>query len=76
MANIPGFEHAMDQAWTLPQMEDAVRNQQWSLAADYGFYNFLNNFSERIFEKTRNTQQELEGLMSALDAVQQHLWGS
>lgn len=51
-------------------MEEAVRNQQWSLADDYGFYNFQKDFSERIFEKTRNTQRELEGLMSALDAAE------
>jgi hypothetical protein len=60
----------MDEAWTIPQMEEAVRKQEWSLAADYGFYNFLKDFSERIFEKTRNTQRELEGLMCAVDAAE------
>ena len=51
-------------------MEEAARNQQWTLAADSGFFHFLKGFSERIFEKTRNTQRELEGLMTAIDAAE------
>ena len=63
-------EEEEEKAWTLEEMEEVAKKNEWKLEADIGFFHFLKDFSERIFEKTRETQRELEGLISELDSAE------
>ena len=55
---------------TLNDMEDAARSQQWNLSTDQGFLLYLKSFSERIIEKTRKTEREMDGLLDSITSME------
>ncbi|XP_069466646.1 WASH complex subunit 2C isoform X2 [Ambystoma mexicanum] len=64
MSSVGGLERT-DPIWERPWTLEEIRNssQSWSLAADSGLLNFLQEFSQQTISKTHEIEKQLDGLI-------------
>ena len=53
-----------ERPWTVPQMHSAVKN--WNLAADAGLQLYLQQFQERMLNRTSEVNQRVDDLVFAV----------
>jgi len=58
-----------ERPWSLKELRHAAHDAQWNLAADAGLYNYLEDFSRKLMERTKATQDTVDDLVNFCTAT-------